>query len=60
MTLFKDTLDALKTVKHLSNYSKRYLIEIHSTKAITPRFAIVSDISTVPYKQWSVLKVING
>ncbi len=57
MKLYKDTLTAVKNSLAMNSLAKRYLLEIHSTKSLTPRFAVVGNLDAIPYKRWEILKV---
>lgn len=59
MKLYSDVYTALQGAGAVSRLAKRYLVEIHSTKAKTSRFAVVSDVAIIPYKHWELLKVIT-
>ena len=47
MRLYKTIQAALNGAGAISSLAKRHLVEIHSSKAIDSRFAVVSDVSII-------------
>jgi len=59
MKMFKDCQTALSSAKAISSLARRYLVEVHSSKAKDSRFIVTGDLQSIPFKQWDILKVIQ-